>query len=149
MRSGQRFSYLALEPEEIGALRTRLGAKTFDPKTKGGNGRFMMSTKWRPASGNAFGFRKDSKRRVLFKNGDLPKIVAIDTERVTFEDGRSVANDFLHVDQAHCVTGYSTERRTVDIYIGLAPMTSLGAVTATDVYVGHYARRAESNLVHR
>jgi hypothetical protein len=73
---------------------------------------------------------------VLFKNGDLPKIAAIDSERVTFEDGRSVANDFLHVDQAHCVTGYSTECRTVDIYIGLAPMTALGAVTATDVYVG-------------
>ncbi len=73
---------------------------------------------------------------VTFKNGDLPKIAAIDAERVTFTDGRSVANDYLHMDQGHCVTGYSTECRTVDQYIGLAPIAALSALDAEDVYVG-------------
>jgi hypothetical protein len=110
--------------------------KTFDPKTKGEWSIYdvhEMAASIGERVRIPEGFEEGG---VVFKNGDLPKITAIDSKRVTFEDGRSVANDFLHVDQAHCVTGYSTECRTVDQYIGLAPMTALGAVTATDVYVG-------------
>lgn len=84
------------------------------------------------------------ERGVVFENGDLPKIVAIDSERVTFEDGRSMANDFLHIDQGHCMTGYMTECRTVDQYLGLAPLSALGKLTATDVYVGTTRARKKS-----
>jgi hypothetical protein len=86
--------------------------KTFDPKTKGESSIYDVH-EMLVSIGERVRIPEGLKEGgVVFKNGDLPKIVALDSDRVTFEDGRSVANDFLHVDQAHCVTGYSTECRT-------------------------------------
>jgi len=78
------------------------------------------------------GFQEDN---VKFRNNDIAKIAAIDDERVTLDDGRSMRRDFLHVTQGVCITSYAAECRTVKQIVALAPCSTLTAMDAKTFYV--------------
>ena len=78
------------------------------------------------------GFRE---RGVAFRNNDIAKIAAIDSERVTLDDGRSMHRDFLHLDQGVCITSHASECRTVRQIVALAPLQSFAQMDAKAFYV--------------
>jgi conjugative relaxase-like TrwC/TraI family protein len=78
------------------------------------------------------GFRE---RGVTFRNNDIARIAAIDSERVTLDDGRSMRKDFLHLDQGVCITSHASECRTVRQIVALAPLESFAQMDAKAFYV--------------
>ena len=78
------------------------------------------------------GFRE---RGVTFRNNDLASIAAIDEKKITLDDGRAMAKDFLHLDQGVCITSYASQCRTVRQIVALAPIQSLAQMDAKTFYV--------------
>jgi hypothetical protein len=78
------------------------------------------------------GFRE---RGVTFRNNDLARIAAIDEKKVTLDDGRAMAKDFLHLDQGVCITSYASQCRTVRQIVALAPIQSFAQMDAKTFYV--------------
>jgi conjugative relaxase-like TrwC/TraI family protein len=75
------------------------------------------------------------ERGVIFKNNDIAKVAAIDVDRVTLDDGRSMRRDFLHLDQGVCITSYATQCRTVRQVVALCPLSSFAEMDAKTFYV--------------
>src|SRR6516164_8712922 len=80
----------------------------------------------------AEGFRE---RGEAFHNNDIARIAAIDEKKITLDDGRAMAKDFLHLDQGVCITSYASQCRTVRQIVALAPIQSLAQVDAKTFYV--------------
>jgi ATP-dependent exoDNAse (exonuclease V) alpha subunit len=78
------------------------------------------------------GFRE---RGVTFRNNDLARIAAIDEKKITLDDGRAMAKDFLHLDQGVCITSYASQCRTVRQIVALAPIQSFAQMDAKTFYV--------------
>jgi ATP-dependent exoDNAse (exonuclease V) alpha subunit len=76
-----------------------------------------------------------NERGVTFKNNDIAKVAAIDSGRVTLDDGRSIRRDFMHLDQGVCITSYATQCRTVRQVVALAPISSFAELDAKTFYV--------------
>ena len=60
---------------------------------------------------------------------------AIDADRITLDDGRSMHRDFLHLDQGVCITSYASECRTVRQMVAIAPLSSFAELDAKTFYV--------------
>jgi conjugative relaxase-like TrwC/TraI family protein len=141
-RPNEHWRVLEQQDGEI-RLERKGETKRFDPTSKGKWSIYETDT-LQASIGERVRITQTFKfQGISFKNGDLPVLAAIDQERVTFEDGRSLPLECLHIDQAHCVTGYATQCRTVRQIIGLAPLGAMEALDATDVYV------IDSRATHR
>jgi hypothetical protein len=72
---------------------------------------------------------------VAFRNNEIAKVAAIGGEKITLEDGRTVARDFARLDQGVCITSYATECRTVDQIVPVLPMRAFAQVNDESWYV--------------
>jgi hypothetical protein len=109
--------------------------KTFDPRVKG---------KWSVyeteamviAVGDRVRLTESFKERgVAFKNNDITKVAAIDTNRITLDDGRSLRRHYLHLDQGVCITSHASECRTVRQMVAIAPLSSFSEMDVKSFYV--------------
>jgi hypothetical protein len=48
-----------------------------------------------------------------FKNNDIFKVIGIDAEKITLDDGRTMNRGFMHLDQGVAITSYASQCRTV------------------------------------
>lgn len=125
-----------IEPED-GTVRLRRGdvAKAFDPALKG-KWDLYESAEMELSVGDQVrvteGFKENG---VAFKNNDLAEVAAIDGEKITLDDGRTMQRDFLRIDQGVCITGYATECRTVDQIVPVLPMRAFAQVNDEAWYV--------------
>ena len=60
---------------------------------------------------------------------------AIDGEKITLDDGRTLQRDFLRIDQGVCITSYAAECRTVDQIVPVLPMRAFAQVNDEAWYV--------------
>lgn len=75
------------------------------------------------------------ERGIVFKNNDIARVAAIDSDRITLDDGRSMRRDFLHLDQGVCITSYATQCRTVRQVVAIVPLSSFAELDAKTFYV--------------
>jgi conjugative relaxase-like TrwC/TraI family protein len=109
--------------------------KIFNPKTKGAWKIYEPSEMVLSVGDQVRITQGFWDRKVSFKNNDIAKIAAIDSERITLDDGRSMPRDYVHLDQGVCITSYATECRTVKQIVALTPCASLNTLDAKTFYV--------------
>ncbi len=116
-------------------LERRGVLKTFDPDSRGKWNVYDIA-EMQLSVGDQVRITDGFKERgVAFKNNDIAKVAAIDSDRVTLDDGRSMARDFLHIDQGVCLTSYATQCRTVRQVVALCPLSSFAEMDAKTFYV--------------
>jgi conjugative relaxase-like TrwC/TraI family protein len=109
--------------------------KLFDPKYKG-KWNVYDTAEMQLSVGDQVRITEGLKERgVAFKNNDIAKVSAIDVDRVTLDDGRSMRRDFMHLDQGVCITSYATQCRTVRQVVALCPLSSFAEMDAKTFYV--------------
>jgi len=105
-------------------------AKLFDPAAKG-KWNVYEPSELLVSVGDQVRITEGFKERgVAFKNNDIAKVAAIDSERIILEDGRSMRRDFLHLDQGVCITSYASQCRTVRQTVAIAPLSSFAELDA-------------------
>jgi hypothetical protein len=78
---------------------------------------------------------KGSKRKELpSKTTILPRLPR-STRIASPDDGRSMARDFLRIDQGVCITSHASECRTVRQIVGLVPLSAMDALDEKAFYV--------------
>jgi conjugative relaxase-like TrwC/TraI family protein len=142
---GEKWKVIARVADGRFAVQRGAEVKLFDPKSKG-RWKIYETEEMSLAVGDQVritsGFQEN---KVAFKNNDISKVMAIDSEKITLSDGRSMSANFVHLDQGVCTTSYSTQCRTVDRITVLAPCAALGAMDARCFYV--LASRARHQAV--
>jgi conjugative relaxase-like TrwC/TraI family protein len=109
--------------------------KLFDPRYRG-KWNVYDTTEMQLSVGDQVRITEGFKERgVIFKNNDIAKVAAIDVDRVTLDDGRSMRRDFMHLDQGVCITSYATQCRTVRQVVALCPLSSFAELDAKTFYV--------------
>src|SRR6267378_206772 len=110
-------------------------SKLFSPKSKG-KWNVYESDDMAISVGDQVRITEGFKERgVAFKNNDIAKVAAIEPDRVTLDDGRSMRRDFMHLDQGVCITSYATQCRTVRQVVAIAPLSSFAELDAKTFYV--------------
>ena len=126
-----------LERQSNGAFKLwREGqVKMFNPASKG-KWNVYEASKMVVSVGDQVRITEGFKERgVAFKNNDIAKIAAIDADRITLDDGRTMRRDFLHLDQGVCITSYASECRTVRQMVAIAPLSAFAEMDAKTFYV--------------
>jgi hypothetical protein len=109
--------------------------KAFDPSLKG-RWDLYESAEMELSVGDQVRFTEGFKENgVAFRNNEIAKVAAIDGEKITLDDGRSLERDFLRIDQGVCITSYATECRTVDQIVPVLPMRTFAQVNDEAWYV--------------
>ena len=110
-------------------------AKAFDPALKG-KWDLYESAEMELSVGDQVrvteGFKENG---VAFKNNEIARVASIDGEKITLEDGRSLARDAARLDQGVTVTSYATQCRTVDQIVPVLPMATFAQVNDEAWYV--------------
>jgi hypothetical protein len=115
------------------------------------HGSFLMNAVYEPSEmllsvGDQVRLTNGFKEKgVQFKNNEIVRITAIDDEKVTVADGRTLRRDFLHLDQGICITSYAAECLGVNQMLGIAPLTALPGMDAKAFYV--MASRASDRAI--
>jgi conjugative relaxase-like TrwC/TraI family protein len=134
-KNGEKWEVLSRVADGRFALQRGGEVKLFDPTTKG-RWKIYEAEEMVLSVGDQVRVTQGFwDNRVKFANNDICKIAAIDEERITLDDGRSMSRDYVHLDQGVCTTSYSTQCRTVRQIVALAPCASLTAMDARTFYV--------------
>jgi conjugative relaxase-like TrwC/TraI family protein len=70
-----------------------------------------------------------------FDNNEILKVSAIEADKITVSDGRTMPRDFLSIDQGHCITSYATECSTVRRIVPLASIDTFAQMDRKTFYV--------------
>ena len=122
---------------EDGTLRLCRGEqrKAFDPSLKG-KWDLYESAEMALSVGDQIRITEGFKEGgIAFKNNELAKVAAIEGEKITLDDDRSITRDFARLDQGVCITSYATECRTVDQIVPVLPMRAFAQVNDEAWYV--------------
>jgi conjugative relaxase-like TrwC/TraI family protein len=133
-KPGQKWRVKGLDGETIQLERDGI-TKTFNPRVKGkwsvyDTEEIVVSVGDQVRLTESF-----QERGAAFKNNDIAKVAAIDADRITLDDGRSLRRDYLHLDQGVCITSYASECRTVRQMVAIAPLSSFSEMDQKAFYV--------------
>jgi conjugative relaxase-like TrwC/TraI family protein len=125
------------EVAEGGTVQLERGgvAKAFDPSLKGKWDLYECSEMELSVGDQVRVTEKFKEQGTVFNNNDIARVSAIDAQKITLADGRSMERAFARIDQGVCVTSYATECRSVDQIVPLLPMRAFAQVNDESWYV--------------
>ena len=134
-KSGQKWKVLERQPDGVFTLEREGRKRTFDPGSKGKWNVYEPSEMVLSVGDQVRITEGFQERGVVFKNNDIAKIAAVDSEKITLDDGRMMQRDFLHLDQGVCITSYAAECRGAWQIAAIAPLLSFAELDAKTFYV--------------
>ena len=134
-RAGEKWKVLERQSDGTFKLQREGQVKTFNPSSKG-KWNVYETSEMVVSVGDQVRISEGFKERgAAFKNNEIAKVSAIDADRITLDDGRSMRRDFLHLDQGVCITSYAAECETVRQMVAICPLSSFSEMDAKTFYV--------------
>ncbi len=143
-QAGDRLRVIATGQGSVAAVRAD-GLETIIPVRLAERFTVYRERAIQVAVGDRIRITKNSsdRNRKRLTNGTLSTVVAVETDRLTLEDGSVLARDFGHVDHGYVITSHASQGKTVDHVLIVQSSYSFAASSREQFYVS--ASRARSS----